>query len=202
MKRGILFVVSGPSGAGKGTICKELVRRTGIALSVSMTTRPPRRSEAEGREYIFVSREAFMEKISRNAFLEYAEVYGNYYGTPAESVRDILDSGGDVVLEIDVQGALKVKASCPESVSVFILPPSMGELRKRITARGTESDASISLRLGETLKEIRRVGEYDYCIVNDRLDEAVDRLAAIVVAENSRAGRGLRELVESYMEEM
>ena len=173
-----------------------------MRLSVSMTTRMPRMAELDGKDYIFVSKPAFMETISRGGFLEYAEVYGNYYGTPRDPVNDMLASGEDVMLEIDVQGALKVKESCPGGVFIFVLPPSMRELRKRIRGRGTETDEDIELRLSETICEIERMTEYDYCIVNGKLDDAADRLAAIVTAENSRIRNGASEMIRSYRDEV
>ena len=151
---GKLFILSGPSGAGKGTICKELLAQTSrddVQLSVSMTTRNPRNGETEGASYYFVSKEEFLRKIEAGGLLEHAEVYGNYYGTPKQPVIEKLAAGIDVILEIDMQGALKVKENYPDGVFIFILPPSMSELRKRLTGRGTETAEAIEMRLGETL---------------------------------------------------
>ncbi len=200
---GKLFVLSGPSGAGKGTICKKLLEETDkLELSVSMTTRNPRKGEEEGVSYFFTDKEAFEENIRRGNLLEYAEVYGNYYGTPKAPVIEKLESGIDVILEIDMQGALKVKENYPGGVFIFILPPSMAELRKRLTGRGTETAEAIELRLGETLKELSYIDKYDYCVVNGVLEEAVARVKAIVVAEHSKVAFTAEELIDSYREEI
>lgn len=199
---GKLFVLSGPSGAGKGTICKRLLEETDkLDLSVSMTTRKPRVGETEGVSYFFTEKEVFQEHIKKGNLLEYAEVYGNYYGTPKTPVLDKLSRGIDVILEIDMQGALKVKENYPDGVFIFILPPSMTELRKRLTGRGTETAEAIELRLGEALKELSYIDKYDYCVVNGVLEEAVARVKAIVVAEHSKVAFTAEELIESYKEE-
>lgn len=202
MGKGLLFVVSGPSGAGKGTICKALAEQDNIDLSVSMTTREPRMGEMEGVSYYFVDKETFASMIQQNGFLEYAEVYGNYYGTPKEMVLRQMDKGRDVVLEIDIQGALKVKEVYPKGIFIFILPPSMAELRKRITGRGSESEESLSLRLGETLREVAYIDKYDYCIINDKVEEAVANLIAIRKAEHFRVSEDIYQLIETYKEEL
>lgn len=202
MGKGLLFVVSGPSGAGKGTICKALAEQDNIDLSVSMTTRAPRMGEIEGVSYYFVNKETFASMIQQNGFLEYAEVYGNYYGTPKEMVLRQMDKGRDVVLEIDIQGALKVKEVYPKGIFIFILPPSMAELRKRITGRGSESEESLSLRLGETLREVAYIDKYDYCIINDKVEEAVANLIAIRKAEHFRVSEDIYQLIETYKEEL
>lgn len=200
---GKLFVLSGPSGAGKGTICKKLLEETDkLELSVSMTTRSPRTGEEEGISYFFTDKESFEESIRSGNLLEYAEVYGNYYGTPKGPVLERLESGIDVILEIDMQGALKVKENYPGGVFIFILPPSMAELRKRLTGRGTETAEAIELRLGETLKELSYIDKYDYCVVNGVLEEAVARVKAIVVAEHSKVAFTAEELIDSYREEI
>ena len=199
---GKLFILSGPSGAGKGTICKALLAETDLELSVSMTTRNPRAGETEGESYYFVSKEEFLRKIDASGFLEYAEVYGNFYGTPKQPVIDKLSAGTDVILEIDMQGALKVKENYPDGVFIFILPPSMSELRKRLTGRGTETAEAIEMRLGETLKELSYIDKYDYCVVNGQLDEAVARVKAIVTAEHSRVTFTAEELISRYKEEV
>ncbi|MBR0596783.1 guanylate kinase [Sinanaerobacter chloroacetimidivorans] len=202
MSKGLLFVVSGPSGAGKGTICKKLLEKTDIELSVSMTTRSPRPGEKEGKNYFFVPKEKFLEVLHDNGFLEYAKVYGNYYGTPKDIVLKKLDDGKDVVLEIDIQGALQIRDSYPKGIFIFILPPSMSELRKRITGRGSETEDDINLRLGETLKEVSYIDKYDYCVINGEIDEAVNRVAAIIKAEHSRVSEDIYKLIAKYKEEM
>ena len=199
--KGKLFILSGPSGAGKGTICKELLAQTDLALSVSMTTRQPREGEIHGVHYYFVTEAEFVERIGADGFLEHAEVYGRRYGTPKEPVIEKLKQGIDVILEIDIQGALKVKENYPDGVFIFILPPSMAELRKRLTGRGTETAEAIEMRLGETLKELSFIEKYDYCVVNGALVEAVSRVKAIVIAEHSRVTMTADELVKKYKEE-
>ncbi|ASS41759.1 guanylate kinase [Eubacterium minutum ATCC 700079] len=202
---GKLFIVSGPSGAGKGTICKRLIEESDpgrIELSVSMTTRKARVGEEEGRSYYFVSRERFLQEVKNDGFIEYAEVYENYYGTPKEKVLDKLSQGVDIVLEIDIQGAMKVKEAYPEGVFIFILPPSMSILRKRLTGRGTDSLKTIDMRLAHTLDELSYIEEYDYVVVNGELEEAVSRVKAIVVAEHSKVTENIKRiLIDSYKEE-
>ena len=199
---GKLFVISGPSAAVKGTICRRLLEETDIELSVSMTTRAPRNGEVEGISYLFTDKDTFIERVNAGGFLEYAEVYGNYYGTPKQLVIDKLKEGIDVVLEIDIQGAMKVKENYPDGIFIFILPPSMSELRKRITGRGTETEDAINLRLSKTLSEISYIDKYDYCVVNGLLEEAVSRVKSIIVAEHSRVAEDVRTLIERYEEEI
>ena len=199
---GKLFIISGPSGAGKGTICKRLVEDTKVEVSVSMTTRQPRPGEEEGVSYYFTTKEEFLKEVEAGGLLEYAEVYGNYYGTPKAKVIEKLESGIDVVLEIDIQGALNVKEVYPKGIFIFILPPSMAELRKRITGRGSETEEAINLRLSETLKEVSYIDKYDYCVVNGELEEAVARVKAIVTAEHSRVSKSIYKLIEMYKEEV
>ena len=198
---GKLFILSGPSGAGKGTICKELLAQTDLELSVSMTTRAPREGEIHGVHYFFVSEDEFVDRINNDGFLEHAQVYGRRYGTPKEPVIEKLERGIDVILEIDIQGALKVKENYPDGVFIFILPPSMAELRKRLTGRGTETAEAIEMRLGETLKELSFIEKYDYCVVNGELDEAVARVKSIVIADHSKVTITAEELVKRYKEE-
>ncbi len=184
MKEGRLLVISGPSGTGKGTICKELFEdMENIVFSVSMTTRKPREGEVDGRNYYFVSRENFQRKISEDGFLEYAEVFDNYYGTPKKAVMDQLSLGHDVILEIDIQGAMQVKEAYPEAISIFVLPPSMEELEKRIKSRGTENEDCLNLRLNEAINEMNFAKKYDYTVVNDDLKEAVNRVKGIIRTE-------------------
>ena len=202
MGKGLLFIVSGPSGAGKGTICKGLLNELDIDLSVSMTTRNPRPGEVDGVNYYFVTHPQFEQKIKEKGFLEYAHVYGNYYGTPKQMVLEKLEEGRDVILEIDIQGAMKVKEAYPKGIFIFVLPPSMKELRKRITGRGSETEEAINMRLGETLKEVSYIDKYDYCVINNEIDEAVERVASIMRAEHSRVSTDIYQLIEKYKEEM
>lgn len=199
---GKLFIISGPSGTGKGTICKRLIDETKVEISVSMTTRKPRDGEIDGKSYYFTTKEDFQRQIEAGGFLEWAEVYGNYYGTPKAKVEEKLAAGIDVVLEIDIQGALNVKEAYPNGIFIFILPPSMAELRKRITGRGTDSEESINLRLSQTLKEVSYIDKYDYCVVNGELEEAVARVKSIVIAEHSRVSKNIYKLIEQYKEEV
>jgi guanylate kinase len=202
MYKGLLFVVSGPSGAGKGTICKRLVEKHNIHLSVSMATREPRPGEVDGESYYFTSESSFMEEMENGGFLEHAKVYGNYYGTPKVKVVEQLKQGIDVVLEIDIQGAMQIRKNYPAGKFIFILPPSMAELRKRITGRGSETEESINLRMREALKEVAYIGKYDYCVVNGELEEAVNRVEAIIIAEHSRVSEDIYGLIEQYKEEI
>lgn len=188
--QGILLVVSGPSGAGKGTICKSLLeQRLDLAYSVSCTTRQPRRGEVDGENYFFLTKESFEEMIEQDELLEYAKVYDNYYGTPKEYVMKQLRAGRDVVLEIDTQGALKVKEHFPEGVFVFIVPPSLGELSKRIYKRGTDADDVIKRRLSAASGELTYASKYDYIVVNDEVDKATAKVGKIMDAEHLRVKR-------------
>ena len=188
--QGVLLVLSGPSGAGKGTICEQLRnKRKNLAYSVSATTRAPRKGEVDGRDYFFVTVEKFKEMIANNELLEYAEIYGNYYGTPRSYVMSILDEGRDVVLEIDPQGALQVKESFPDAVFVFVVPPSLDELSKRIYKRGTDSEEVIKRRLSAATSELAYASKYDYIVVNDEVEKATNKVSNILDAERNRAVR-------------
>lgn len=190
MNKGVLLIVSGPSGAGKGTVCSEYIRRRpDTFLSVSATSRSPRPGDEDGVTYFFKSRGEFEKMISDDGFFEFAEFCGNYYGTPKEPVLNAIEEGRDVILEIEVQGAYKVKQKCPEAVLVFVLPPSPELLRERLTGRGTESPELIEKRIGEAHREIMRGAEYDYIIVNDKPDTAADKLGIIADAEKIRVCR-------------
>ncbi|WP_315077172.1 guanylate kinase [uncultured Clostridium sp.] len=197
-KRGLLIVISGPSGAGKGTICKELLEKNdNLLLSVSATTRSPRNGEVDGVNYHFLSKDDFITRIEKNDFLEHAEVYGNYYGTPKSNVDKMLDSGRDVILEIDIQGALKVKENTEEGVFIFILPPSMEELKQRIIKRGSETPESLMKRFKSAYKEINFVSKYNYAVVNDEVNVAVEKLEAIILAEKCRVDRLKHSILDS-----
>ncbi len=190
MEEGLLLVISGPSGSGKGTICKELLKRNqNINFSISTTTRKPRKGEAHGVNYFFIDEERFKNMVENNEFLEYARVHGNYYGTPREYVVEKLSKGENIILEIDVQGALEIKKTYPEGVFIFILPPSIEELKNRIVKRGTESQDDIDRRLNNAYKEIEFATKYDYAIVNDEVLIAVEKIEAIISAEKNRAIR-------------
>jgi len=188
---GILIVVSGPSGAGKGTICSELLKiNKNIWLSISMTSRDPRGTEENGKEYYFVTKEEFEKRISNDEFLEYAVVHNNkYYGTPKDKISDYLNKGIDVLLEIDIQGALKVKDKVPEALFVFIMPPSMKELKNRLIKRNTETEEKILERFKTAYKEINEYTKYNYVIVNDKVELAVNKLNSIITAEKCRIDR-------------
>ena len=184
MKKGILLVVSAPSAGGKGTILKELFRQDGnLRMSVSATTRQPRPGEENGKDYYFMSREEFQELVAGGRMLEHAEYVGNCYGTPREPVEEWLAQGLDVVLEIDVQGGAQIKRLAPDCVSVFITPPSMEVLEKRLRDRGTEDDETVRKRLAAAREELPHAEDYDYIVVNDRLEDAVEDMLAILRSE-------------------
>lgn len=187
---GNLIVVSGPSGAGKGTVCAALMEQCeALAYSVSATTRAPRAGEVHGVNYWFTGKEDFQAMIAGGKLLEWAEVYGNYYGTPLERVQEMLRAGKDVLLEIDTQGAMLVKKKWPTGVFIFIMPPSLAALNERIHKRATDSEESIARRLGAAAEEIRRARDYDYIVVNEVVGEAVADIAAILRAERCSAAR-------------
>lgn len=190
MDDGLLVVISGPSGAGKGTICKKLKEAMkDLKVSVSATTRKPREGEIEGESYFFINEDNFIKMINNDDFLEYAKVYGNYYGTPKQEVFKQLEAGNDIILEIDIQGALQVKKNCPKGVFIFILPPSLNELKNRIEGRGTDSKDVILKRMQCAYDELDYAFEYDYVVLNDEVDSAVDKIQCIINAEKNRAIR-------------
>lgn len=190
-KRGILVVVSGFSGAGKGTIMKRLLEdySDSYALSISATTRSPRPGERHGREYFFVSKEEFEEMVEEDALIEYARYVNNYYGTPKDYVFRELEAGRDVILEIEIQGALKVKQAYPDTLLLFVSPPSAGELKDRLMNRGTEDIAAIESRLNRAWQEAQGVENYDYFVINDDLEECVQEINNIIKNEHARVAR-------------
>lgn len=193
MKRtGILIVVSGFSGAGKGTLMKRLLERyDNYALSISMTTRLPRPGEEHGKHYFFVDRNEFEKHIEDDGFIEYADYCGNYYGTPRAYVEKCLGEGRDVILEIEIQGALKIKNKFPDAVLVFVTPPDAGELQRRLTGRGTETEDVIRKRLSRAVEEAQGVENYDYIVVNDELEKCVEDIHAIVIASHCKVQKSI-----------
>ncbi|MGV1098464.1 guanylate kinase [Thiovibrio sp. JS02] len=191
MKKGNLFVISAPSGAGKTTILKEIfARMENLSFSVSHTTRPPRAGEQNGRDYHFVERGEFEAMRAEGAFLEWAEVHGNLYGTSRKAVNEQLEKGLDIFLDIDVQGARQLRSMEGNvAIFLFIAPPSWQELEKRLRGRGTDGEETVRLRLRNARQEMEDAALYDYLVVNDRLEEAVEMLAAVILAERCRARR-------------
>lgn len=183
MNRGTLFIISAPSGTGKGTIVSEILKSDpNIYFSVSATTRAPREGEKDGVNYFFITREEFLGLIETGGMLEHTEFCGNLYGTPKKAVYDKLDSGRDVLLEIETVGAMNVKAACPEAVSIFILPPSLYELRRRLEKRGTDSEEVISRRIAEARAEIEKSRLYDFVVMNDDLESAINDVKSVMSA--------------------
>lgn len=197
-EKGLLIVLSGPSGVGKGTVRKALFEIPGHNLdySVSMTTRSMRPGEVDGKDYYFVSREEFLQRIEENKFLEYAEFVGNYYGTPLDKVEEKLAAGKEVVLEIEVQGALQVRKKCPDAVFIFLAPPSKQALYDRLHRRGTESEEKIRERVEKANKEFELAYKYDYIVINDEVNNAADRIMAIVRAEHAKTERTIHKYLE------
>lgn len=197
-KKGILIVISGPSGAGKGTICKSLLdKHDDLYLSVSATTREPRKGEIHGVNYYFLTKEEFECKVSEKDFLEWAQVYGNYYGTPKSNVDEMLNAGKNVILEIDIQGALKIKENSEDGVFIFILPPSMEELKKRIVNRQSETQESLMRRFSSAYQEINYISKYNYGVINDTVENAVQKVENIICAERCRVDRIKDDILES-----
>lgn len=195
--RGLLVVISGPSGVGKGTVRKALfsMNNHDLVYSVSMTTRKPREGEVDGKDYYFVSKEEFLQRIEGKQFLEYAEFVGNYYGTPLDKVEEQLDQGHEVVLEIEVEGALQVREKAKDAVFIFIAPPSKKALYDRLKKRGTESDEVILSRMQKADREFMLAHKYDYIVVNDDVNNAADRVMAIIRAEHAKTER----TIHTYM---
>jgi guanylate kinase len=200
--KGLLLVVSGPSGAGKSTVCRRLIREMpAVALSVSVTTRPPRNFEQEGINYFFQTEEQFEAMLRNNELLEHACVYGHSYGTPAKYVFDRLGEGRDVLLEIEMQGALQVKKRFPDGVFIFIVPPSMQELAARIHRRGSETQEDLLKRFRAAYEELGYLDEYHYLVLNEDVDSAVQRVKAIIYAEKCRVSRN-EDLRKALLEEV
>ncbi len=186
MKKGKLFVISGPSGVGKGTICREVRKDLDMDLSVSMTTREPREGEIDGSSYYFVSEAEFLDAVSGGGLLEHAKIYDHYYGTPRGPVMKQLEKGRNVLLEIEMLGASQIKEAYSDAVLIFITPPSPEELRRRLEERGTESPESIEKRLADTAREMEYAGDYDYVVENRELSDAIDEVEKIITAERDR----------------
>lgn len=200
--RGILFVVSSPSGGGKGTLIQRVLDKVlNLSYSVSFTTRAPRAGEVDGREYFFVATEKFEEMVAAGEFLEWAIVHGKLYGTSREQVSREISAGHDIILEVDVQGAASVRTLLPDSVSIFILPPSFEVLRQRLQARGTDSPDELDLRLRNAPTELQDYSAFQYVIINDELDRAAGEMMAVVHAERarlSRQGERIKRVVEEF----
>lgn len=197
-KRGSLIIISGTTCAGKGTVIKKLLERNkNMVLSLSYTSRPIRKGEVDGIDYKFISHEEFERKIKNEDFLEYAKVrYGEYFGTPKENIENLLEAGKDVILEIDVQGAKQIKKKLPETILIFIMAPSMEEIKRRIKARGAETAEQIVDRFQTAYREINEVNKYNYVVVNDNLEEAIQKVEAILISEKCRVDR----IEEIYVE--
>ena len=188
--KGLLLVVSAPSGCGKGTILGEILKDDSFYYSISATTRAPREGEQDGVNYHFITKEEFEQRIAQGGMLEYAQYCGNYYGTPKKEVEQMRDAGRDVILEIEVEGAMKVRALCPDAVFLFIAPPSVEELRRRLNKRGTEAAEVIEERVSQASRELSYANRYDYIIVNGELEKAIQDFRTVVRAEKLRTKNG------------
>lgn len=202
-RKGILIVVSGFSGSGKGTLMKELMKRyeEKYALSVSATTRNPRNGEVDGREYFFKTHDEFEKMIAKKELIEYAKYVDNYYGTPKAYVEKQLESGRDVILEIEIQGALKVKSQFPETLLLFVTPPDARTLRNRLVGRGTETMDVIESRMAQAEKEAQGMEQYDYLVINDDLDTCVEEMHQIILSEHHKSSRN-REFIQAIKKEL
>ena len=198
-KRGLLIVLSGPSGVGKGTIRKAMFEKENhnFTYSISMTTRKMRDGEEEGKDYYFVTKDEFLKRIDEGKFLEHAEFVGNYYGTPLDKVNEQLDLGKEVILEIDVKGAMQVKKKVPECVLIFILPPSKEALYDRLKGRGTETEEVIRKRIETANEELLISKNYDYAVINDKVDKAVDQIIEIIDSEHLKVDRFINDYLKS-----
>ncbi|CED94559.1 MULTISPECIES: guanylate kinase [Romboutsia] len=202
-RKGLLLVVSGPSGAGKGTICKALLNKNDqIKLSVSATTRKPRNGEVHGVNYFFIEKEEFTKMIENGEFLEHAQIYDNFYGTPKAAIIECLEKGQDVILEIEMQGARQIKEVYPEGVFIFVLPPSLEELKSRIVGRGTETQEEIEKRFSCAFEEINQIVNYDYFIVNEDIEKSVNDVEAIISAEKNKVTRYKNNIIDKFKEEL
>ena len=200
MNKGLKIVLSGPSGSGKGTIVRELIKDEQFLLSISATTRSPRQGEEEGVHYFFKTREAFEAMIAQNELLEYAEFCGNYYGTPKAFIEESVKNGKDVILEIEVEGAMQIKQIYPEAIFIFVVPPSLTELESRLVGRNTEAREVIDQRLARAKEELALYTQYDYVVVNDRLVEAIDEIKCIVRAEKLKSsfyGQQIEDVIQN-----
>jgi len=199
-KKGLIIVISAPSGAGKTSLCKRLLQTSPLFYySVSFTTRPPRKNEIEGVDYYFVSREEFQKMIERGEFVEWAEVHGHMYGTSAKLIDEAIKAKKEVVLEVDVKGGTEIKRRYPDSVLIFLLPPSWKELEKRLRNRMTESDKEIKQRLARAKKEVEYAPYYDYLVINDDINKALEKLLAIIEAERCRMKRFPTEELKNFI---
>ena len=198
--KGLLFILSGPSGAGKGTVVKELVKLPENEVSVSVTTREPREGEIDGVHYHFFTVDKFRKLIDENGFLEYAQYCENYYGTPRSYVEEMLSKGKNVILEIEIQGAMKIKEKIPDTVLIFVTPPTIQELKDRLVGRGTETQEVIESRLKRASEEAEGIESYDYLLVNDVVEDCVDELHEIILSERRRASRN-EEFIRTIQKE-
>ena len=203
-KRGMLIVLSGPSGVGKGTVRKAILDQPGndFQYSISMTTRKPRPGEVNGKDYFFVSKEEFEQKIQAGEMLEYAKYVDNYYGTPLKWINDTLDAGKDVFLEIEVNGAMQVRSKSPNGVFIFLTPPDLMELKQRLIHRGTDSMEVINKRIKKAFSEIEMMQNYDYAVVNDEVPNAVEKVKEIIRSERLRVRRVMPDYLEMLGESM
>ena len=198
MNKGLLIVVSAPSGCGKGTILSEVLKDDRFYYSVSATTRSPRLGEVNGVTYHFITKQDFEERIKNNAMLEYAEYCGNYYGTPKKEIDEMREQGKNVILEIEVQGAMKVREICPDAVFIFVLPPSVAELERRLRKRATETDDVIAQRVSQALSEIELARKYDYVVVNAALEDAINDFKTVIKAEELKVSNA-QDLIDEVI---